>query len=358
MAALLQPRTRAEKGRIYWLVIPAVFLLLAWPPVRGVLGQAALALFLTAACLPLHKKLTARIPEKAAALISVISVLCVLIGVLVLVLPQVIQRIYTLIAQLPDLIASVQDIWKRISQTEWFQAMNLDSSLPNSWLAGLGDFAAKEAPRLLARLAGGVEIISRAFLAPVLSYYFLRDRAYFCYQLSLCIPVRYRKTCLKILREMRREIGCYLRGQVMVSITVAVLTTLGLFVLGIPSFIALGLLMGICEMIPYIGPLIGGIPVVLFSLPLGLNKTLWAVAMVVLIQQAEGYFLSPRLMAGAVSLHPVYILLLLTAGGLTGGLIGMMAAIPLFVCARGAMRIIYVEKQPEKVVKIPENDKG
>lgn len=357
MATTLQSRIHAGKGKALWLIIPAILLLLAWPPVRGVLGQVALALLLTAACLPLHKKLATRLPENVAALISVIGVLCIVIGAIVLVLPQVIKRIYLLIGQLPGLIASLQDIWKQISQTEWFRAMNLDTSLPNNWLAGMGDFAAKEAPRLLARLAGGVEVISRAFLAPVLSYYFLRDRAFFSYQISLLIPVKYRKTSLKILREMRRELGSYLRGQVMISLAVAVLTTLGLFALGIPSFIALGILMGVCEMIPYIGPLIGGIPVVLFSLPLGLNRTLWAVALVILVQQAEGYFLSPRLMAGAVALHPVYILLLLTGGGLVGGLVGMMAAIPLFVCARGAMRIIYVEKQPEKVVKYLGNDK-
>lgn len=356
MATMQQSRMHIQKGKALWLIVPAAFVLLALPPVRGVLGQAALALVLTAACLPLHKKLTARLPENIAALISVISILCVLAGTLLLVLPQVVKRIYTLIAQLPGLIASVQELWRQVSQTEWFQALNLNSTLPDTWLTGIGHFAAQEAPRLLARLAGSVEIISRAFLAPVLSYYFLRDRAYFCYQFSLWIPVRYRKTSLKILREMRRELGSYLRGQAMISLAVALLTALGLLLLGIPSYIALGLLMGVCEMIPYIGPLIGGIPVVLFSLPLGLNRTLWAVALVILIQQAEGYFLSPRLMSGAVSLHPVYILLLLTAGGLAGGLWGMMAAIPLFVCARGAMRIIYVEKQPEKVVKYLEND--
>ena len=61
-------------------------------------------------------------------------------------------------------------------------------------------------------------------------------------------------------------------------------------------------------------------------------------------------------MAGAVSLHPVYVLLLLTLGGLVGGLWGMMAAIPLFVCIRGAVHILYVEKQSEHLVKISKSD--
>ena len=356
--ALAHTSQKQQGKSVAFLLSAAVLVLLAWPPVRGLMWQVALALLLTGACLPLHRLLENRLKESLAALISVVSVVSILAGLILLALPQIVERISVLIGKLPELIGSLQGMWHNISRSDWFQALNLDSDLPDTWLRSLGDFAAQEAPRIITRLAGSVEKISRAFLAPVLSYYFLRDRAFFCYQSSLLIPVKYRKISLKILREMRRELGSYLRGQLMIALAIAALTALGLMVLGIPSWLTLGIIMGICEMIPYIGPLIGGIPVVLFSLSLGLNKTIWAVVMVILIQQIEGYFLSPRLMAGAVSLHPVYILLLLTAGGLAGGLIGMMVIVPLFVCARGALRIIYVEKQPEKVVKFTKNDKG
>ena len=104
--------------------------------------------------------------------------------------------------------------------------------------------------------------------------------------------------------------------------------------------VALGLLMGACELIPYVGPLIGGVPIVLFALPMGLPATLWALGVTIAVQQLEGYFLSPRLMAGATGLHPVYVMLLLSAGGLLGGLAGMILALPAFVCLRGAFRVL------------------
>lgn len=357
MAVPLQSRLHPNRKVLPYVLAAAGLVLLGWRPIRGLAGQTALALLLTAICLPLQKQLEKKIKPGIAALISVIGVVCLLAGVIVLAAPQLIRRITALVSQIPELMRSAEDIWQQISQADWFRALNLQSNLPQTWLNRLQEFILAETPRLISGIAGSIEKISRAFLAPVLSYYFLRDRAYLCYQISLWIPVRYRKTSLKMLREMKRETESYLRGQLMISLAVMVLTAGGLMLLGIPSWPALGIIMGICELIPYIGPLIGGIPVVLFSLPLGLNKTLWAVILVIVVQQLEGYFLSPRLMAGAVSLHPVYVLLLLTAGGLTGGLLGMMAAIPLFVCLRGALRVIYVEKQERKVVKIIGNDK-
>ncbi len=327
------------------------FLLLG-TPIRQILGQALLAALLTAACLPLAKFLDRHMKRAPAALISVAAAMLGVIGLIVLAIPQLISHLTTLIGQLPGLFASVEKLWQQLTETEWFESLRLDSDLPQIWMKELSAYITQEAPKVLSFLAGSVDGLSKAFLSPVIAYYFLRDREMFSYQISLWIPARYRKTVLKMLRQMKKEAGSYLRGQGLICLSVMGLTSLGLMLLGIPSFLTLGVVMGVCELIPYIGPLIGGIPIVLFALPMGITKTLWALVIVIAVQQLEGCILSPRLMAGAVSLHPVYILLLLSLGGLVGGLIGMMAAIPLVVCIRGALHVLYVEKQPDKLVKI------
>ncbi len=352
-------RTRMMEKKRYLLpaAILAVLLALAWAPVRKLLSQVGMAALLTALCLPLARLMDKYVKRPLACMISVGAAVLFVIGLLGLALPQLIGQISQLMGQLPGLFATLESTWRQISQMELFSALHLDADLPQIWMKEMGAYIAAEAPKLLSALAGSVDVLSKAFLAPVLSYYFLRDREAFAYRISLWIPSGRRKTVLKMLQQMKMEAGSYLRGQLLIGLCVMVLTSLGLMVLGIPSFLTLGILMGICEFIPYIGPLIGGIPIVLFALPMGLSKALWALGMVIAVQQIEGYILSPRLMAGAVSLHPVAIILLLSAGGLIGGLAGMMAAIPLFVCARGAVHVLYVEKQPEKVVKIFGNDK-
>ena len=195
-------------------------------------------------------------------------------------------------------------------------------------------------PKVLQRIASASGKLMQAFLAPVLAFYFLRDRELFCFQLSLLIPLQQRKKLLTALREMRREIAGYLRGQLLVSSAVGILTAIGLLIVGVPAWLLLGIVMGVCDLIPYVGPYLGGIPIVLFSLPQGLYTVLWAVVAVVAVQQAESMFLSPQLMSGVTGLHPAYVLLLLSAGGLLGGIAGMLLSLPLYVCARGAVRAL------------------
>ena len=150
---------------------------------------------------------------------------------------------------------------------------------------------------------------------------------------------------LTALKEMRREIAGYFRGQLLVSGAVGLLTALGLLIVGVPAWLVLGLVMGLCDLIPYVGPYIGALPNLLFSLPQGITTVLWALGTVVAVQQAESVFLSPRLMSGATGLHPAYVLLLLSLGGMIGGVVGLLLSLPLFVCVRGAVRALQCAAQ-------------
>lgn len=340
MAEFSAPQGVSRPWRRALLIGGVIALLIFWQPVSRLLWQIALAGLLTAAALPLEKAMEKRLPRGLAAAAAVGALVLAAAGAVLVIVPRLIEQISLVIAQAPRLLAWAQALWEKISQLEWVQTLQLDADAPAQWLAQAGAWAAERLPGVLAGVGGAADALSRAFLAPFLSYYFLRDREAFTYRLSLWIPLRQRRRALTALREMRREAGGYVRGQLLVAAAVAALTALGLLLVGLPAWLALGLLMGACELIPYVGPLIGGVPIVLFALPMGLPATLWALGVTIAVQQLEGYFLSPRLMAGATGLHPVYVMLLLSAGGLLGGLAGMILALPAFVCLRGAFRVL------------------
>ena len=107
---------------------------------------------------------------------------------------------------------------------------------------------------------------------------------------------------------------------------------------GTPGWLMLGILMGVMELVPYIGPVIAGVPAVLLALQGGWGKALWTLATLVVIQELEGAVLSPRLVGGATALHPMTVLLLVSAGGMAAGTLGMVLVIPLVVSVRGALR--------------------
>ena len=319
--------------------------LLAWPSLSKLMEQTAFALLLSAAGLPLCRRMEKRLPRAWAAGGALGVLMLGLAGMIGLLLPHMITQISLAAAEAPRLMERAQAAWDSVKEQEWAKLLGMDGKGPGEWMGATSQWMVDSLPSLIAGIGSGIDFLSRAFLSPVLAYYFLKDRESFSYRLSLWIPLRHRKRVLTAIQEMRREAGGYVRGQSLVALVVAAMTGLGLLIMGIPAWMALGMLMGACEWIPYVGPLIGGIPILLFSLPQGVNTMLWCMGITILVQQVEGYFLSPRLMAGATGLHPVYVLLLLSAGGLLAGLPGMVAAVPCFVCLRGAARVIYETRE-------------
>ena len=106
--------------------------------------------------------------------------------------------------------------------------------------------------------------------------------------------------------------------------------------------------MGILELIPYVGPFLGGVLVALFAWPEGWSRMLWSLGVVVLVQQLEGGMLSPQLMSETTRLHPIVVLLCVMAGGAAGGVAGVLLAIPAVLCVRAALRVIQLKRLEEQ----------
>ena len=154
----------------------------------------------------------------------------------------------------------------------------------------------------------------------------------------MLLPVGYRARGVRAAREMKRESAAFFRGQLVLSLAVGGMTAVGLLLVGVQGWLLLGVLMGVLELVPYIGPVIAGVPAVLLALQGGWGMGVWTVVVLVVIQEVEGVVLSPRLVGGATALHPMMVLLLVSAGGMMAGTLGMVLVIPVVVSVRGALR--------------------
>ncbi|WIG59089.1 MAG: hypothetical protein OJF49_001836 [Ktedonobacterales bacterium] len=134
----------------------------------------------------------------------------------------------------------------------------------------------------------------------------------------------------EILNEIGRKLGGYLRGVLVNMFAIGILSWLGLLILGVPYPGLLGILAGLTEFIPYLGPWISGSVAVLVALlavdPL---KAAEVALLFVIIQQVEGNTLVPLVMNRAVELHPLLIVIAVLLGGALFGLIGSVLAVPL-----------------------------
>jgi len=313
----------------------AAFLLRRALLALGVQLAAAAVLMLLA--LPLCRALEKRLPPSAAALMSLLLLGAGAAALLMTLLPPLFRQLTQLGEDLPGILAWARGLWQRLS--DWLKARGADMTPVREELFAQISRRAGEAVTGLANLLRrAVGSVSRVMLAPLLAFYLLRDRKRIAAGLTLLLPVAFRARGVRAAREMRRETAAFFRGQLLLSLSVGALTALGLLLTGTPGWLLLGLLMGVMELIPYIGPLIAGIPAVLLALQNGWISALWTLAVLFAVQQLEGTILSPRLLAGATQLHPMAVLLLVSAGGILGGPLGMVAVLPAVVSLRGALR--------------------
>ena len=325
----------------------ALLLLVFFRPLSQLLFQTVLAILLAWMAKPLCALLERRLPPGLAALLALLTFFLGLAGLLWGLAPKLLEQLSLAVDAVPQLMDVLGEGLDRLSESALLSRLQITGASLDELLQKAGTAAINAVPLLVQRIAALGQTLGRAVLAPVLAFYFLRDRETFCFQASLFIPLKARRRLLTALREMRREIAAYFRGQLLVSSAVGALTALALLIVGAPSWLLLGALMGLCDLIPYAGPYIGAVPVILFSLPQGIYTALWALLAVAAVQQIESVFLSPRLMGGATGLHPAFVLLLLSFGGMVAGLAGMLLSLPLFVCLRGAARALRCAKQEE-----------
>lgn len=308
---------------------------------RNVLAALAVQLLaawlLMAPALPFCRLLERRIAPGPAAALSLLALAALILGVLLGLIPPILRQFRQLTGDLPLVLNRGQTLLTKAQsflQTRGIDLAPLREELFNQlsrWAATLVSGAAQTVRQ-------AAQTMGKLFLAPLISFYLLRDRRRIVSWLELLIPVRYRARSVRAGREMRRETVNFLRGQLMLSLTVGALTALGLLLAGTPGWLVLGLFMGVMELIPYAGPLIAGVPAVLLSLQSGWPPALWTLGVLVLVQQIESSLLSPRFLSGATRLHPLTVLLTISAGGMLAGAWGMVVALPAAVCLRGALR--------------------
>ena len=338
----MQQICRKRKIWLYAGVAAAAVLL--WKG-RALVWLAARHLFLgwiaALAALPVMKRLEKRMSAGAAAALSIAALNAVWTAALFLLLPAVIRQGRQLAGLLPGLWQRLEAISAGVQA--WLAghgAEQADMEMQSALLSRAQEALGAAVPAVLSRLRGVAGGLGQWLLAPVFGFYFLRDRHMISEWFKSLLPVGWRGTAVCLLREMQRETAGYLRGQLMVSGIVGVLTAAGLLILGVPSWLALGVWMGVLELIPYIGPLIGGGMIALFTLPLGLWRTLWALGIVLVVQQLEGGVIGPRLISQTTRLHPAAVILCILLGSAAAGVGGILLSVPLVLCLRAVWRVL------------------
>ncbi len=182
----------------------------------------------------------------------------------------------------------------------------------------------------LASLQGLFTVVLNLVVIPVATFYFLRDIDRMRAAFPRFLPVSYRDWIMAKLGEIDTLLASFVRGQLLAALILMVLYTIGLWLVGAPSAVLLGLLTGATSVIPFMGLVVGLVPSLLLTF---LRFHDWqhvvgVVAVFVVVHLLEGNVITPKVLGERLGLHPVVVLLALLVGGDLFGFLGILLAVP------------------------------
>ena len=277
-------------------------------------------------------------PRSTAVLVIFLLIFGGLSLLIIGLVPSIVAEMQGLIERVPDYILRLQDFIAELHRD--YHRFNLPESVRviiDEGIEDLEETLLSVFENMVARILGFLERFVILLLLPILVYYFLRDFDRIRAAVKESIPSGHRRRATRLARDMDRTLGAYIRGILLISFLVGFMSYVGFLLLGIEFALLLAIIIGITNLIPFFGPIIGAVPAVIVALLESPLLALKVVALIVIIQQVESQLLSPPILGRKLGLHPLIILLALILGGRLMGLIGLLIAVPL----AGCIKIIY-----------------
>ncbi len=179
--------------------------------------------------------------------------------------------------------------------------------------------------RFVTTVVGGIFTV---FSVLIVAFYWMTEKAIIKRLTLGLVPLDRRDEAHAIWDEIEEKLGGWTRGQAILCLSIGFLSGISYYLLGLQFWLALAIFAGITELIPFIGPFLGGAAAAIIALTDSWEKALAVVVIVFMIQQIEGAVLVPRVMKNAVGLSPLAVVLAVIVGGALMGVLGAVIAIP------------------------------
>jgi predicted PurR-regulated permease PerM len=327
--------------------LAALFLLFIWRA-GDIVEPFLWAMILSYILLPLVGAIQRRfgVPRTIAALGVFLGLLAVIFGGGRFLIPRLIDNSKDLQANWPVLISNAQQ-----TIGDWLVALGL-GDLASSVVAPNIQDLDRQIVAMLQRNALPVVVGAGHFLLQFLifliaTFLTLRDAPRLLNFIQRNLPHEHRSEILHVLRDTNVMLGRYIRGQLILVVLMSTVTMIGLTVLGVPYSVLLGVMTGILETIPFVGPITAGAIACLVALghpnPFGWSQVAYVgvvAVMYTILRHAEDYLVIPAIIGRAVRLHPAIVIFALLSGGAVFGLLGIVLAVP--VAATSRLVLIYV----------------
>jgi predicted PurR-regulated permease PerM len=324
------------------LVVAGVALVLR---VSALLVPAILACLLAYLLNPLVERFTKlRLSRTRATVVTYLILISALVVAALILVPAMVVQVSTIDVDLQTIYDGILSIMARYQTItildRSIQLSELYAVLQDSLIQLITGFASRSAEGMLAILLGVASGFATTFVwflfVLVVCFWLLKDADEITRFFEVVVPLEYQEETAALRTRVGQVWDSFFRGLLLLSLTVGVMTTVIIWLVGVKNALLLGILAGVLEVVPSIGPIVACIPAVAVAyfqgsthLPLAHGWfALLVLGLYAMIQQVENNFLAPRILGRSVRLHPVVILMGAIGGYAIGGIVGAFLAAP------------------------------
>lgn len=203
-------------------------------------------------------------------------------------------------------------------------------------------------------LSGLLSALAVLIIVPFIAFFLLKDISLIQKSVLHIIPNKYFEASYWILKRISLQLGKFVRGWIFDATFVGISIGFGFYFIGLPNALPLGVIAGLGHLIPYFGPVIGGIPAIILSImQMGdLSQIPLIFLIVILTYTIDNGFVQPYVFSKSVDMHPIVIILLIITGSELFGIIGMLLAVPIATVIKTAITEIYFAIKNYKIAKL------
>jgi predicted PurR-regulated permease PerM len=351
----------AQRNRLLlWAALTILVVAMVWAA-RQVLLPYILGLVLAYLLLPVVNWLDRHLPKQLhawnlarplAIVFTYLMLLLLLSGIVAFFVPLVIDQVRILIDNWPSLTETVGE-WGTRGWGWYNDAIDTLERLSPTWkdtfentLRNLGSeivqLVQEGLTSTIRTLSSTISFVIGLVVIPFWLFYILKDESQVKAGVLHALPHRLRGDVQCMAQLIDHVMSAYIRGQLLLCLFVGGLATISLFIIGVPFALVLGLIAGLLEALPYIGPILGAIPAVLVALLSEPGSAIWTAIAFFSIQQIENLVLVPRIAGESVKLHPAIVMVVLVVGNELAGFWGMLVAVPTTAVIRDIFKYLYL----------------
>ena len=271
-----------------------------------------------------------KVGRKLATVVVYLILIFIIILIAALIVPEFIAQVNELITRIPNFLKSINTfINDTFKSTADFDLSSVKESLINTINNFVNNFTSENLTGIVEKLSSSIKVVSNFVLGILIAFYLSLDFKNVNKYVSILVPNRFHEDIKKITTPLNEMLRNYVNGTLLSCLFVMILSLIGFLISGVSSPLLFAIFCAITNLIPYFGPYIGGIPVILIGFTMNPYVGFGCLITVVLVQFLEGNILNPLIVGKAVDLHPVILMLSLLVFEYFFGIFGMVIAVPI-----------------------------